>query len=102
MGGEGAGVEGGAGGVTPEAETVGAGVVAEEVEGDAGEPGVRGAVAAELGAGRPGAEEGFLGEGFGEVAVAGGGEEEPQDARVVEGVEGFQSRQGGGREGLPG
>ncbi len=78
-------VDGGGGEVLPEAEAAGAGVVAGEVEGDADEPGGDGAVGAEGGAGGPGAEEGLLGEGLGGVAVAEGGEEEAEDAGLVEG-----------------
>ena len=61
-------------GALPEAEAFGAGVVADEIEGEPDEPGGDGAVGAEAGAGGPGAEEGLLGEGLGEVAVADGGE----------------------------
>ncbi len=73
-------VDGGAGDFFPEAEAVGAGVVADEVEGDAGEPGGGGAVAAELVSGRPRADEGVLRQRFGEVAVAQRGEQEAEDA----------------------
>lgn len=81
-------------GALPEAETLGAGVVAEEIEGDAHEPGGDGAVFAEGGAGGPGAEKGLLGEGLGDVAVAGGDEEEAEDALLVKGDDGGQVIEG--------
>ena len=78
-------IDGGLGDFLPEAEAVGAGVVADEVEGDAHEPGEDGAVAAEAGAGGPGAGEGVLREGEGEVVVADGDEMEAEDALLVGG-----------------
>src|ERR1700722_11415393 len=57
------GLDGGVRHVAPETEAVGAGVIAQQVEGDAGEPGGGGTVAAELVACGPGAQEGLLGEG---------------------------------------
>ena len=89
-------VDGGASDLAPKAEAVGAGVVADEIERDAGEPGGFRAVAAELGAGRPGAQEGLLGEGFGGVAVAQRGQQEAEDALRVEGVQALDGCQGGG------
>ena len=83
-------VDGAGGDVLPEAEAAGAGVVAGQVEGDADEPGSDGAVLAEAGAGGPGAQEGFLGEGLGGVAVVQGGEQEAEDARLVEGDDGLE------------
>jgi hypothetical protein len=90
-------VDGGGGEVFPEAEAAGAGVVAGEVEGDADEPGGDGAVGTEAGAGGPGAEEGFLGEGLGGVAVAEGGEEEAVDAGLVGGRRRRRGRRAGWR-----
>lgn len=78
-------IDGMGGGVFPEAEAAGAGVVAGEVEGDAEEPGCHGAIFAEAGAGSPGAEEGLLGESLSGVAVAQGGEQKTEDAGLVEG-----------------
>ena len=83
-------IDGAGGDVLPEAEAAGAGVVAGQVEGDADEPGGDGAVFAEAGAGGPGAQEGLLGEGFGGVAVVQLGEQEAEDARLVEGDDGFE------------
>ncbi len=76
-------VDGGFGDPFPEAEAVGAGVVANEVEGDAHKPGGDGAVSAEGVAGGPGADEGVLGERLGEVTVADGDEVEAEDALLV-------------------
>jgi hypothetical protein len=67
----------------PETEAMGAGMVADEVEGDAGEPGGYGAVAAEAGTRVPGAEKGLLSEGLGEIGVAERNEEETEDARAM-------------------
>ena len=96
-------IDGGIGGALPEAEAVGAGVVAEEVDGDAHEPGGDGAVAAEGGAGSPGTEEGVLGERLSDVAIAHGEQEEAEDALLVEGDDGFQvvecTRDAGGSRG---
>ena len=99
VGGEVFGLHGGAGGSAPEAEALGAGVVADKVEGDAGEPGCGGALAAKVAAGGPGAEEGLLGEGFGGVAIAERGEEKAEDAWAVESVEGIDVREGKGGDG---
>ena len=77
-------VDGAGGGVLPEAEAAGAGMVAGQIEGDADEPGAEGAVLAEGGACGPGAEKGFLGEGLGGIAVAESGQKEAEDARLVE------------------
>ena len=104
-------VDCGVGGVFPEAETAGAGVIAGEIEGDADEPGGDGAVLAEAGPGGPGAEEGLLGEGFGGVAVAELCQQEAEDAGLVESDDGCEvverggagvgsKRETGGREGL--
>ena len=71
----------------PEAEGLGAGVRAEKIEGDAGDPGGDAAFAAEGTASAPDVEEGVLGEGEGEVAVAGGEKEKAEDTRFVESVE---------------
>jgi hypothetical protein len=60
----------------------------------------RRAVGAEGGAGGPGAQEGLLGEGLGGVAVAQGGEEEAEDARLVEGDDAGEVVERGGA-GLP-
>ena len=90
-------VDGGGRGALPEAEAFGAGVVADEIEGEPHEPGGDGTVGAEAGAGGPGAEEGLLGEGLGEVAVADGGEEETEDALLVEGDDGGEVVEWGGR-----
>jgi len=67
----------------PETETVGARVVADEVEGDAHEPSGDGAVSAKGMASGPGANKGVLREGLGEVAVADGDEVEAEDALLV-------------------
>ena len=83
-------INGGVGGALPEAEAIGAGVVAEEVDGKAHEPGGDGTVAAEGSAGGPGTEEGVLGERLGDVAVADGEEQEAEDALLVEGDDGFE------------
>ncbi len=79
-------VDGGAGNFLPEAEAIGPGVIAHEVERDAGEPGSGGAIAAELVACGPSANEGVLRERFGEVAVAERGEQEAEDALRVQGI----------------
>ena len=95
--GEVVGLDGGLRDVAPEAEAVGAGVIAQQVEGDAGEPGGGGTVAAELVACGPGAQEGLLGEGFGGVAIAGGGEQETEDAltvQLVQNLDGGEARRG--------
>jgi len=85
--GEFGGVDCGAGDGAPEAETVCAGVIPDEVEGNAHEPGDRGAVAAELFSCGPGAEEGVLHEGVGEVTITQAAEQKAEDALAVEGVE---------------
>lgn len=84
-GGDLCGVDGGGGGPSPELEALGAGVVAEEVEGDSGEPGGDGALATEGVACGPGAEEGLLGEGVGEIGFAEAGEQEAEDSLLVSG-----------------
>ena len=89
VGGDVGDIDGAGGGLLPETKAVGAGMVAQEVERDAHQPGVDGGVAAEAGAGGPGAQEGVLGEGEGEVAIAQGGEQEAEDARLVEGDDGL-------------
>ena len=63
-------IDAGGGGTLPEAEALGTGVVAEEVDGNAHEPGGDGALIAEAGAGGPGTQEGVLGDGVGGVGVA--------------------------------
>ena len=78
----------------PEAKALGAGVVAKKIEGDAHEPGGDGTVFAERGTVAPGAKKSLLGEGLGDVAVAGGGEEEAEDALLVEGYDGAQVVEG--------
>ena len=76
-------VDGGGAGLTPEAELLQALVVADEVDGDGGEPGADGAVAAEAVAGVVGLEEAVLGDGLGEVRVADGEGDEAQEAWPV-------------------
>ncbi len=90
VGGDVGNIDGAGGGLLPEAEAVGAGVVAQEVERDAHQPGVDGGVAAEAGAGGPSAQEGVLGEGEGEVAIAERGKQEAKDARLVKGDDGLE------------
>ena len=63
-------VDGGGAGLTPEAELLQALLVADEIDGDAGEPGADGAVAAETIAGVVSLEEAVLGDGLGQVGVA--------------------------------
>ncbi len=76
-------VDGGGAGLTPEAELLEALLVADEIDGDAGEPGVDGAVAAEAVAGVVGLEEAVLGDGLGEVGVTDGeGDEAEQPGPV--------------------
>jgi hypothetical protein len=82
-GGDLAGVDGLSGGAAPETETMGASVIADEIESDAGEPGGYGTVAAEAGTGVPGAEEGLLGESLGEIDIAKRGEEKTEDAGAM-------------------
>jgi hypothetical protein len=84
-------------GALPEAEAFGAGVVADEIEGEPHEPGGDGAVGTEAGAGGPGAEKGLLGESLGEVAVTDRGEEESVDALLVESDDGGEVVEGCGR-----
>ncbi len=91
------GVDGVGGGALPEAEALGAGVVAEEIDGDAHEPAGDGALVAEAGAGVPGAEEGVLGEGVGGVGVAGGEEEKTEDSLLVKCDDGVDVVEGGRR-----
>ncbi len=74
-------------------------MIAEEIEGDAHEPGGDGTVFAEGGAGEPGAKEGLLGKGLGDVVVAGGDEKKTEDALLVEGDDGVEVVEGCG-EGL--
>jgi len=85
--GEVARVYGGVCGALPEAEGFGAGVRAEKVESDAGDPGSGAAVAAEGAASTPDIEEGVLRQGEGEVAVAAGEKQEAEDSGFVERVE---------------
>ena len=85
--GEGVCVDRGGGGPLPEAEVLGTGVRAEQVERDACDPCGYGAVAAEAGPRGPDLEEGFLGKGEGEIAVSRGHKEEPEDAGFIEGVD---------------
>jgi hypothetical protein len=59
-------VDGGGAGLTPEAELLQTLLVADEIDGDAGEPGAYGAVPAEAGAAVVGLEEAVLGDGLGE------------------------------------
>jgi hypothetical protein len=88
------GVDGLTGDTSPEAEAVGSGVVAEEVEGDAGEPGGDGAFATEGEARGPGPEEGLLGKRMGQVGLAQAGEEEAEDALLVGGDDGVEVVEG--------
>ena len=76
-------VDGGGAGLAPEAELLEALLIADEVDGDAGEPGADGAVAAEAVAGVVGLEEAILGDGLGEVGVAEGEGDEAQEPRPV-------------------
>ena len=76
-------VDGGGAGLTPEAELLEALLVADEIDGDAGEPGADGAVAAEAVAGVVGLEEAVLGDGLGEVGVAEGEGDEAEETRPV-------------------
>jgi len=87
MVGEVAGVYGSVCGALPEAEGLGAGVRAQKVEGDAGDPGGDAAVATEGAARAPDVEEGVLRKGESEVAITGGEQQEAEDARLVERVE---------------
>ena len=81
-------IDGGLGDALPEAEAVGPGVVADEIQGDPHEPGRDGAVSTEAGAGVPGAHKGVLRQRLGHVAVADGDEMEAEDALLVCGDEG--------------
>ena len=80
----------------PKAEASGPGVVAGEVERDSDEPGSDGAIFAEAGASGPGVEEGLLSEGFGGVAVAQVGEQEAEDAGLIESDDGVEVVERGG------
>jgi len=77
------------GNLAPEAEAVGPGVVADEVERDAREPCDGAAVATELIASGPGAEEGLLGQRLGDIAVAQRPEQKAKDPLRVELVKRF-------------
>jgi len=90
-------IEGSGRSALPEAKALGTGVVADEIEGEPHEPGGDGTVGAEAGAGGPGAEEGFLCEGLGEIGVADGGEKKAVDALLVESDDGGQVVEWGGR-----
>lgn len=90
-------VDGGGAGLTPEAELLEALLVADEIDGDAGEPGVYRAVAAEVGAAVVGLEEAVLSNGFSEVLVSDGEGDESEQARPVcpnQGVDVVQLRRG--------
>ncbi len=54
-------IDGGARDLFPKAESVGSGMVADEVKGNARQPGCGGTISAELFSCRPGADEGVLG-----------------------------------------
>jgi hypothetical protein len=76
-------VDGGGAGLAPEAEFLKALVVADEVDGDGGEPGADGAVAAETVAGVVGLEEAILSDGLGQVSVTDGEGYEAEEAGAV-------------------
>jgi len=82
------GVNGGGCGTLPEAEVLGAGVRAEKVKGDTGDPGGDAALAAKTGTRAPGLEEGFLGKRESEITVADRKQKEAEEARLVESVDG--------------
>ncbi len=90
-------VDGGGAGLTPEAEFLQALLIADEIDGDAGEPGVDGAVPAEVGAAVVGLEETVLSNGLSEIGVADGEGDKAEQARPVcpnQGVDVVQLRRG--------
>lgn len=90
------GVDGGSCNVPPKAEAIRAGVVTDEVQSDASEPGGGSAVAPELVSRDPGAEEGVLGERLSEVAISYAGEEEAEDALAIKLVHAFNGAESNG------
>jgi len=69
----------------PEAETVGSGVIADQVQGDPHQPGRDGAIASKAAARRPGPDEGVLGKSLGHIAVADRDEMETEDPLFIGG-----------------
>ena len=72
----------------PEAESVGAGVIADQIQSDTHEPGGDRAVTAEAIARRPGSNEGVLGQGLRHIAVTDGDQMESEDSLLIGGNDG--------------
>lgn len=76
-------VDGGSFGLLPELELLRSLVIANEIDRDAGEPGIEACVSAEGSTCIVGFEQAVLGDGLGEVGIARGVGDEAEDARPV-------------------